>query len=168
MINPPEIFARIYNRHGHRCPMSTLGGRLGLAAMTWLGDSSGELQAVYSNRTCALDGIAEVTCCSEEHGSLVVKSDGRHALILKSPQASIEVELTIEALAMAGRYRSLCNRLESGWDDLEVDEQTLAVARLDETVGVAVEVLQHLETLHVAGEVLDEHLNREMGHRAGL
>ena len=123
MILPPEIFARIYTRHGHRCPMSTLGGRLGLAAKKWLGDSAGELQAIYSNRTCALDGIAEATGCTEEAGTLVVKSDGRHALTLTTAQAAVEVELTAEALAMAGRYRSLCNRLESGWDELAVDEQ---------------------------------------------
>ena len=116
MINPPEIFARIYTRHGHRCPMSTLGGRLGLAAMTLLGGSVSELQAVYSIRTCAMDGIAETTGCTEEAGTLVLKSDGRHALTLSSPQASVEVELTDEALEMAGRYRSLCIRLESGWD----------------------------------------------------
>ena len=131
MIDPPEIFVRIYTRHGHRCPMSTLGGRLGLAAMKWLGDSAGELQAVYSNRTCATDGIAEATGCSEEAGTLSVENDGRHALILKSPQASIEVELTAEALEMAGRYRSLCNRLENGWDVLEVEEQTRRRAEMD-------------------------------------
>jgi len=131
MIDPPEIFARIYTRHGHRCPMSTLGGRLGLAAMKWLGDSAGELRAVYSNRTCAMDGIAEATGCSEEAGTLVVKSDGRHALLLQSSQASIEVELTAEALEMAGRYRSLCNRLESGWENLEAEEQTRRRAEMD-------------------------------------
>jgi formylmethanofuran dehydrogenase subunit E len=131
MTAPPEIFARIYARHGHRCPMSTLGGRLGLAAIKWLGEDAGELQAVYCNRTCAMDGIAEVTGCSEENGSLTAKSDGRHALILKSPRASVEVELTAEALEMAGRYRSLRNRLENGWDDLNVDEQTRRRAEMD-------------------------------------
>jgi formylmethanofuran dehydrogenase subunit E len=127
----PEIFARIYTRHGHRCPMSTLGGRLGLAAIQWLGTCDESLQAIYSNRTCALDGIAEVTGCSEEAGSLVVESDGRHALTLKSEQASIQIELTCEALEMAGRYRSLCNRLEGGWDKLEVDEQVRRRAEMD-------------------------------------
>ncbi len=131
MIIPPEIFARIYARHGHRCPMSTLGGRLGLAAMKWMGASAGDLRAVYSNRTCALDGIAEVTGCSEEAGSLVIESDGRHALTLSSEQASIQIELTCEAQEMAGRYRSLCNRLEGGWDKLEVDEQVRRRAEMD-------------------------------------
>lgn len=131
MILPPEIFARIYARHGHRCPMSTLGGRLGLAAKKWLGDSVDVLQAVYSNRTCALDGIAEATGCTEAAGTLVVKSDGRHALTLTRSQTVVEVELTAEALAMAGRYRSLCNRLEVGWDELAADEQARRRAEMD-------------------------------------
>lgn len=129
--DPPEIFARIYTRHGHRCPMSTLGGRLGLAAMKRLGDHDGDLQAIYSNRTCALDGIAEATGCSEASGTLLVKSDGRHALTLQSPRAVVAVALTDEALAMAGRYRALCNRLEQGWDDLEPQEQARRRAEMD-------------------------------------
>ncbi len=128
---PPEMFARIYTRHGHRCPMSTLGGRLGLAAMKWLPESSDDLHATYSNRTCAIDGIAEATGCSEEQGSLIVKSDGRHALTLKGSTSSVEVELTEKALEMAGRYRSLCNRLENGWETLEEDEQANRRAEMD-------------------------------------
>ena len=131
MTETPEIFDRIYTRHGHRCPMSTLGGRLGLAAIKWLDDVDGELQAVYSNRTCATDGIAETTGCTEEKGSLIVKNDGRHALTLFSSQTSVEVELTSEALEMAGRYRSLCNRLENGWDELEADEQVKRRAEMN-------------------------------------
>jgi formylmethanofuran dehydrogenase subunit E len=131
MTETPEIFDRIYTRHGHRCPMSTLGGCLGLAAIKWLGDVDGELQAIYSNRTCATDGIAETTGCTEEKGSLIVKNDGRHALTLSSAQASVEVELTAEALEMAGRYRSLCNRLEKDWDELDADEQARRRAEMD-------------------------------------
>jgi len=130
-IDPPEIFARIYARHGHRCPMSTLGGRLGLAALKWLDDPADQLQAIYSNRTCALDGIAETTGCTEADGSMIVRSDGRHALRLSSAQASVEVELTADALEMAGRYRSLCKRLESGWDELEAEEQANRRAEMD-------------------------------------
>jgi len=127
----PELFARIYARHGHRCPMSTLGGRLGLAALQWLGNRDTALQAIYRNRTCATDGISEVTGCCEEQGSLIVRSDGRHALVLKSATASVEVELTDEALLMAGRYRSLCNRLENGWDELDVEEQARRHAEME-------------------------------------
>lgn len=127
----PDIFARIYARHGHRCPMSTLGGRLGLAAMKLLGEQPGGLQATYGSRTCAVDGIGEATGCSEAAGTLVVKSDGRHALLLRSGKAAVEVELTAEALAMAGRYRSLCSRLESGWDELDPDEQVRRRAEME-------------------------------------
>lgn len=123
MPEAPEIFARIYARHGHRCPMSTLGGRLGMAAMAALGAKPDNLRALYSNRTCALDGITEITGCSEANGRLVVRSDGRHALTLASAEGTVAVELTAVALEMAGRYRALCNRLESGWDELDVDEQ---------------------------------------------
>jgi len=130
-LKVPEIFARIYARHGHRCPINTLGGRLGLAALKWLGVCDGELQAIYSNRTCATDGIAETTGCTEEKGSLVVKNDGRHALTLSSAQTSVEVELTSEALEMAGRYRSLCNRLEKGWDELQAEDQAKRRAEMD-------------------------------------
>lgn len=123
MSEAPEIFARIYARHGHRCPMSTLGGRLGMAALQALGDPHVELRATYGNRTCALDGVAEITGCSEANGRLVVQSAGRNALTLTSPERSVAVELTPVALEMAGRYRALCNRLESGWDALDEDEQ---------------------------------------------
>lgn len=111
--------------------MSTLGGRLGLAAVALLGDGSGTRQAVYGNRTCALDGIAETTGCGEETGCLIVGNTGRHALLLTAGEASVEVELTVEALTMAGRYRSLCNRLESGWEALDPDEQVRRRADMD-------------------------------------
>jgi hypothetical protein len=52
-------------------------------------------------------------------------------LTLSSAQASIEVELTPDALDMAGRYRSLCNRLEKGWDELEADELARRRAEMD-------------------------------------
>lgn len=130
MFDPPEIFARIYARHGHRCPMSTLGGRLGLAAVN-AAVSSDQLQVVYSNRTCALDGIAETTGCTEEDGTMVVSNDGRHALLVNTAEDSIEIELTVEALQIAGRYRSLCNRLEQNWDLLDSSEQGRRRAEMD-------------------------------------
>lgn len=112
--------------------MSTLGGRLGMAAMKWLGSSSDKImQAVYGSRTCALDGIAETTGCNESSGTLTVLSEGRHALTLKTKQESVEVELTENALELAGRYRSLCNRLEKNWDDLDAEEQLRRRVEMD-------------------------------------
>jgi hypothetical protein len=50
---------------------------------------------------------------------------------LTSAKSFIEVELTAEALEMAGRYRSLCNRLESGWEKLDSTEQSRRRAEKD-------------------------------------
>ena len=128
----PVVFQRIYERHGHRCPMSTLGGRLGMAAVKCLDDESGAIQvAVYGSRTCALDGVAETTGCAEDAGTLTVKGDGRHALLLKAEKGAVDVELTETALEMAGRYRALCNRLEQGWDELDEAEQARRRAEMD-------------------------------------
>jgi hypothetical protein len=41
------------------------------------------------------------------------------------------VELTETALQMAGRYRSLCNRLEEGWETLAEEEQAKRRAEMD-------------------------------------
>jgi formylmethanofuran dehydrogenase subunit E len=131
MPEPPEIFARIYARHGHRCPMSTLGGRLGLALVKRLGDRSGRVSASYGSRTCALDGIAEVTGLSEEAGTLTVSSEGRHALRVEAGGELFTLELTATALKMAGRYRALCERLERNGEALDGVEQERRRARLD-------------------------------------
>jgi len=125
MIEAPEIFARIYARHGHRCPMSTLGGRFGLAALAALSSPDAELTAVYHNRTCALDGIALTTGCSEENGSLKVTTEGRHVLeIFFSSGEVVEVGLSDNAMQIAGEYRYLSNELEKGWESLSDQERS--------------------------------------------
>ncbi len=50
---------------------------------------------------------------------------------VKNNELSMEVELSAEALQIAGRYRSLCNRLEQNWDALDADEQTRRRATMD-------------------------------------
>lgn len=109
MIQPPEIFRRIYVRHGHRCPMSTLGGRLGLAAMRALAVTAEvELVAVCETDSCALDGIAETTGCQLADGRLSVEPKGVHALRLTAPgRRAVRVALSPLALDIAGRYRRL-------------------------------------------------------------
>lgn len=134
MTEAPEFYARIYARHGHRCPMSTLGGRLGLAALERL---SGDCErAQYGIRTCALDGIAEATGCCETAGTLEVVGDGRHRLELFAGEARVAAELTGAILQRAGEYRRLSNRLEADWEDLDSDERhrrrTAMEAALDE------------------------------------
>lgn len=117
MTLPPfELFAEIYRRHGHRCPMSTLGGRLGHAARRRFGPEvpSGALAAVYHTATCALDGIRQATGCSESAGSLEVRETGQHLLTLVDHRTgrTVEVALRPETLVLAGEYRRLDEALE--------------------------------------------------------
>jgi len=120
MLEAPEIFARIYEQHGHRCPMSTLGGRLGLAALALDSFSKQGLRAIYHSRTCALDGIALTTGCCEEQGSMTVTTEGRHVLELFTVDGQVaELSLTDNAMQIAGDYRRLSHELEQGWDFLD-------------------------------------------------
>jgi formylmethanofuran dehydrogenase subunit E len=111
-LPPPELFAEIWRCHGHRCPMSTLGGRLGWAARRRL--PAGDLYGVYCIDTCALDGIRCATGCGEADGTLAVRAEGRHLLRLveRESGAGIVVELRPETLAMAAEYRHLDDALE--------------------------------------------------------
>ena len=118
MTETADLFLRIRARHGHYCAMSTLGGRLGLAALAALGEGCGVLTAVYSIDTCAKDGIAEATGCTP-----VVKAEGCHRLALRRADgAGVVAELTPAALAEAARCRQ---RLDAG----EEAEAVLALLR---------------------------------------
>ncbi len=111
-----DLYDRIYRRHGHYCPMSTLGGRLGLAARRQFPAElpTAQLRAVYHTDTCAVDGIEEAAGVSRELGSLVVREERRHCLSLvsRADGSGIEVELSPAALARAGEYRRLSDQLE--------------------------------------------------------
>ena len=100
-----DLFLRIRARHGHYCPMSTLGGRLGMAALGALGDDSGELTATYRIDTCAADGIAVATGCLPEEGRLTVRAEGRHRLELHGDGRGVCAELTNAALQQAAACR---------------------------------------------------------------
>lgn len=123
MTETIDLFLRIRARHGHYCPMSTLGGRLGLAALSALEDGAGALEATYHIDTCAADGIAVATGCLPEAGRLSVRSDGLHRLELRDASGrGILAELTPTALEQAANCRK---QLDNGED---VDE-VLAVLR---------------------------------------
>jgi formylmethanofuran dehydrogenase subunit E len=122
----PELFLRIHARHGHYCPMSTLGARLGEAALQALGENPGELQACYQIETCALDGIALSTGCLPEEGRLMVQPRGRHRLQLRAAGgAGVWAELTPTALERA----AACRRLLDAQDPAA--EAALAALRSD-------------------------------------
>lgn len=126
-IPPHELFSEIYRRHGHRCPMSTLGGRLGHAARRQFGKAvpSEALRAVYHITTCALDGIRQSTGCSELAGSLEVRENGRHLLTLVDTRDGcwVEVELLPQTLELAGEYRRFCEELELELPMIAEDER---------------------------------------------
>lgn len=122
----PELFLRIHDRHGHYCPMSTLGARLGLAAMQALGERAAELRAWYHIETCAIDGIALATGCLPEEGRLTVLAEGRHRLRLEDDCGQgVYAELTATALERA----AACRRLLDAADPAA--ESALAALRSD-------------------------------------
>jgi len=133
-VQPPDIFARIYARHGHRCPMSTLGGRIGLAVRHMLPEDPSGLRASYLTRTCAVDGIVEVMGLGAADGGLEILAEGRHLLRLEHVDAVLEVELSPTALEMAGDYRRLGYELEAGWDDLDTEERVRRERRREEAL----------------------------------
>ncbi len=140
-----ELFDEIARRHGHRCPMSTLGGRLGFAARRRL-PGNGQLHAQYLLRTCALDGIAAATGCSEQLGTLRVRESDRHALVLRDlrTEAFVMVELTARALALAGEYRRRDASLTADWERLSGDARK---QRVREKENYLDDLLQRLRTL---------------------
>jgi len=102
-----------------------------MAALAGLGDGPEELRATYLNRTCALDGITEVTGCSEENGLLQVRSTGEHRLLLERGGQVVEATLSPQTLRRAGEYRQLSSCLETGWDDLGPVERQRRRMQLD-------------------------------------
>ena len=141
---PSELFDRIYSRHGHRCPMSTLGGRMGWAAREALGEAEGTLEAVYFASTCALDGIRETTGCHETSGTLRMEDRGEHRLRLTGPASVVEATLRPFALRIAERYRICCARLEAERSRLGPEQIALREAERER---VLQSVLQELWTL---------------------
>ncbi len=105
-IPDPQLFMELAARHGHFCPMSTLGLRIGWAARRRL---VGELrEATYLAQTCARDGIRLVLGLE----SLAVKAQDRHRLLLSDAGQTWAIELTPQALQLAASYRSLAGEAE--------------------------------------------------------
>lgn len=107
-----ERFALLARLHGHRCPMSILGVRLGSAARERLRGDGGRLQARFHHRTCALDGIQLATGCTLGNGTIEVRPEGAHQLTLWVQESgeSVTVRLTEEALRRGRAYASLRER----------------------------------------------------------
>ncbi len=146
MIQTPEIFQRIYQQHGHRCPMSTLGGRMGMAALKAL-DAQEEslLSAIFEHGTCAVDGIEITTGCRRASGSLRVEDSGRHSVVVQlGEMRSVRVSLNEFALATAWEYRTADEAFTAGTGSLPAEE----LQRLHEQKETVLQsVLERLWTL---------------------
>ncbi|GAB6062728.1 formylmethanofuran dehydrogenase subunit E family protein [Deferrisoma palaeochoriense] len=117
----PDLFDLLARLHGHRCPMSILGARLGLAAVEALAPPPDrKRRGRYLHRTCALDGVQVTTGCTLGNGNLEVVPQGRHRLELglEGEPLRVAAELTEEALARgrawleAGRDEAILRALE--------------------------------------------------------
>lgn len=97
-------FDGLYAFHGHRCPMSTMGARLGAAAMSELGVTKSDqfsIQGHYEARNCALDGLQFVTGCTLGNGNIefadmgkasftLSRRDGTKSVTVSASQAALE------------------------------------------------------------------------------
>ncbi|MBE0616989.1 MAG: formylmethanofuran dehydrogenase subunit E family protein [Proteobacteria bacterium] len=128
----PEFFAALALLHGHRCPMSILGARLGLAARSALDAPAGQrLSALYRHQTCALDGIQLATHCTLGNGNLRVEHRGEHRLLLwvEGQSTGSESRLTLAALERGRSFAELRDRvagLTAGAPDRRQAEATMA------------------------------------------
>ena len=136
------LFAALERLHGHRCPMSILGMRMGWAARAALGvdaDAWKRLRGRYHHRTCAVDGIQLATQCTAGNGNLEVLAEGDHRLVLTALDDGRRAEArpTVQALQRGRRYgelRARADELPPGSDaELALREQ------MDQ-------LLDHLET----------------------
>jgi formylmethanofuran dehydrogenase subunit E len=145
-LPPFEMFTDIRQHHGHYCPMSTLGGRMGWAARQRLSADGveGDFRATVYARTCALDGISRTTGCDESFGTLVIKMTGEHRLdLINSNGIGISVVLTDVALQAAWDYRQAGNALERERASLSSEELTQCETEL---AAMLDDVLQRFRT----------------------
>ncbi|NCP02110.1 MAG: hypothetical protein GW861_01875 [Deltaproteobacteria bacterium] len=98
-----ELFQKLARRHGHFCPMSTLGLRIGWAARRLV---QGTLRdAVYCMKTCALDGIQLALDLKD----LPLRESAQHRFILHDDGGWLQLALRAEALQLAASYRQLAD-----------------------------------------------------------
>ena len=109
-------FEGLYAFHGHRCPMSSMGARLGAAAMSALGATKADqfrIEAVFRAKNCAIDGIQFMTGCTFGNGNIVYEDSGFACLILRKRDGSRSVTVSISdtALTRLSAHKELKARL---------------------------------------------------------
>jgi len=109
-------FDGLYAFHGHRCPMSTMGARLGAAAMSALGVTKADqfrVEAVFFSKNCALDGIRFMTGCTFGNGNIAYEDSGRAVLTLRYRDGSRSTAVSVSdaALSRLSGHKELKARL---------------------------------------------------------
>lgn len=100
----PFDFKGLYEFHGHRCPMSTMGARLGLAAMRALGVTKADqfqVEGHFQAKNCALDGIQYVTGCTVGNGNLRYDDGERAVFTLKRRDGRGGVVISVSGGALS-------------------------------------------------------------------
>jgi len=144
---PLSLFDEIYQAHGHRCPMSTLGGRLGYAARASFPEKDVlTLMVLYYARTCAVDGIRMAISGLEEGENLFVDDRGEHRLLVfpKGSYRGIEVCLREETLERAAEFRRLCADIDRRLNSLSEEEREALVLEREGALDVFLDVLRTL------------------------
>ncbi|MBN1831653.1 MAG: formylmethanofuran dehydrogenase subunit E family protein [Deltaproteobacteria bacterium] len=107
---PPdaEMCSFLERFHGHTCPGSLMGLRLGLAAKEAL-NAQGRITAKTLMLACSVDGIQVATGATIGNRALTLEDRGEMALILTDVQTDKQVEarLTQEAMNRAKIFREL-------------------------------------------------------------
>ena len=134
-IEQAAFYARLQQLHGHRCPMSILGARLGLAARARVGrhGETGDVTARYHHRTCAIDGIQLALGTTAGNNNLELVPGQEHLLEAENLNTGARVALTLtdEALTLGREYGEL---LRSGGDRERMNAILAELERLDEAL----------------------------------
>ncbi len=107
-----EFFDFLHRIHGHRCPMSIMGARLGFGALPVVGrhGRDGDVRALYMHQTCAADGIMAVLGTTPGNNNLRTDAtSGLHMLDAENVTKGrrVRVTLTENALSLGKRYGEL-------------------------------------------------------------
>lgn len=135
-----DLLARL---HGHRCPMSIMGARLGLAAAAAVGrhGKDGDVTALFMHRNCALDGIQLALGTTLGNGNIKVDPQGLPLLEATNADTKkrVRVTLTERALALGKRYGEL---RRAGTGDAERQEILLTLQLAPDADVVEVAMLE--------------------------
>jgi formylmethanofuran dehydrogenase subunit E len=96
--------------------MSTLGVRLGLAAMSALSVGKADqfaIEGVYRARNCAIDGIQLVTACTTGNGNLLIEdaSKAEFTLLFRDNSRTVTFSISPGALARFTAHKEKKARL---------------------------------------------------------